>query len=89
MCIYVIVVIIYLGKTIIQFIPCPVFDIVQKKEATWRATIYINKNIKISMNEEIGKEDLCAYLSVCFAYAIFYFSERPRSNLEVWPPKVF
>jgi hypothetical protein len=54
MCIYVIVVIIYLGKTVRQFIPCPIFDIVQKKEATWRATVYINKNIKISMNEEIG-----------------------------------
>jgi hypothetical protein len=34
MCIYVVVVIIYLGKTVRQFIPCPVFDIVQKKEAT-------------------------------------------------------
>jgi hypothetical protein len=28
-------------------------------------TVYINKNIKISMIEEIGKEDLWAYLSFC------------------------
>jgi hypothetical protein len=34
MCIYVVVVIIYLGKTVRQFILYPVFDIVQKKEAT-------------------------------------------------------
>jgi hypothetical protein len=34
MCIYVVVVIIYLGKIVRQFILCPVFDIVQKKETT-------------------------------------------------------